>query len=162
MGILRLKVQHGGVHVSRQPQTRTGGMHWVTCVMDTAFRLCGYVMHMQCLSVQQLGMHHLLTGSLMLHDVPVHLPHQGTQAAKGRRYGVQLYLRHTHTHTHTHTATDTALYCTALYQQMQTTMHFSAHVLFTQVLSKQLVTGGCAAICVCVCEPVWHWCCRLA
>ena len=68
-------------------------MQWVICVMHTAFRLYGCVMHVHCLSVQQLEMHHLLTGALMLHDVPVHLPYQGTQAAKGRRYGVELYLQ---------------------------------------------------------------------
>lgn len=35
---------------------------------------------------------HLLTSALMLHDIPVHAPYQGAQAAKGRRDGVELYL----------------------------------------------------------------------
>ena len=71
----------GGYHTAAS--TRLGNVHWVMRVVHIAFRLCDYVMLMPCLSMQQLEMHHLLTGSLMLHDIPVHLPYQGTQAAKG-------------------------------------------------------------------------------
>ena len=155
MGILPLKPQDGQVSIIKQPQTRIGNVYWVIHVMHIAFRLCDYVMLMHCLSMQQLEMHHLLTGSLMLHDIPVHLPYQGTQAAKGRRYGVELYLQ-THTHSYSYSFAlyslvsadaDNTLFCTCY-------IHISA--------KKAACNSLDVLQCVCVCEPVWHWCCRVA